>query len=438
MTESHHNPGYQPALHALGDQLEAAAARGGPSGPTSTGTRWGRVLLLPALAVFAVIALAAALLVPGSSKSADAAVSAAAQQTADQSTGRFSLTVSASGVTQMPDVDLTVEGAYDIPNERYEVSMDLTSMAGVLGDAAGMVGDASVRVVVDGDVMYLHLGGMSDFLGLDGEWLRVDMADLAGAAGLGEAEVPADQIDPGLLAPGDVLGALEQMGGEVTEVGTEEVRGVSTTHYSGQIDLQKALDELTPEERDEVQGLLDFVAPDSTLPALPVDVWIDDEGFVRRVELSLSLAELPGPADAVIDGQVSVTMEFFDLGAPVDIQPPSPDQVSEFDDLFGGLGGAMIDGFGALDELDLDGLGLEGLGLDDLDLDSLDLGGLDLDGLFEGLEDFDIEGFDIEGFDLGDLEGELDELFGDPAETPDQTPGDGSQPTPAQVGAPTA
>ncbi len=452
MTGSHRQPEYQPALHALGDQLEAAAARGGVGAPTPSGSRRGRMVLLPALAVFATIALAAALFVPGSSESADAAIAAAAQQTADQSTGRFSLTVAASGATDIADLDVTVEGAYDIPNELYEVSADLSSVAGALGDAAGAMGDASVKVLVDGDVMYLYLGGMSDFLGIGGEWLRVDMAELAGAAGLGEDETTPQQIDPGLVAPGEVLEALEQLGGEVTEVGADDVRGVQTTHYSGQIDLQRALDELTPEEREEIQGMLDLVAPDSTLPALPVDVWIDGDGFVRRVQMSVSLADVPSPADVVADGQISVTMEFFDLGVPVDIQPPSPDQVSEFDDLFGGLGGAMFDGFGALGDLDLEGL-------DSFDLEGLDMEGLDLEGMFEGLEDFDMEGFDIEGFDmegldldglfdglddfdLGELESELDDLFGepdaDPNGPPEQTPGNGSQPAPAEVSAPTA
>lgn len=53
-----------------------------------------------------------------------------------------------------------------------------------------------------------------------------------------------------------------------------------------------------------------------------VDVWIAEDGIVRRIALE--------------DDSSAFTFEFFDFGAEVDIEPPPPDEVLQEDDVASG------------------------------------------------------------------------------------------------------
>jgi hypothetical protein len=68
-------------------------------------------------------------------------------------------------------------------------------------------------------------------------------------------------------------------------VGSEQLDGVSTTHYRGFLDLQTVTADFDPSRRDQVVQLQD-VWPDQ---GAPIDVWLDRLGTVRRVVESLDL-----------------------------------------------------------------------------------------------------------------------------------------------------
>jgi hypothetical protein len=63
----------------------------------------------------------------------------------------------------------------------------------------------------------------------------------------------------------------------------------------------------------------------------PTDVWIDDDGRVRRQRLSLDLSKAAQPAGggSVPPEVVTTTVEFFDFGTKVDVSEPPPDQVAD-------------------------------------------------------------------------------------------------------------
>jgi hypothetical protein len=71
---------------------------------------------------------------------------------------------------------------------------------------------------------------------------------------------------------------------------------------------------------------------------MPVDVWVDADGLPRRLQIDLG-----GMVAAMgLDGGSAVmTIEFFDYGVPVDIEVPSPDEVTPITEVLGGLGGAF-------------------------------------------------------------------------------------------------
>jgi hypothetical protein len=100
----------------------------------------------------------------------------------------------------------------------------------------------------------------------------------------------------------------------ITDEGREPVRGVETTHYSATMDLHKL-------QGEGVEKLIQLSGDDT----YEVDVWIDDDQRIRRVEWVQTL-----PASEV---EMTVIMEYVRFGVPVDIDNPDDDDVFDATDL---------------------------------------------------------------------------------------------------------
>lgn len=128
-------------------------------------------------------------------------------------------------------------------------------------------------------------------------------------------KLPADPDDSDGLAemdPRAILGDMQAAAEEVSVVGEDQVRGVNATHYHFVVDAKKAAE----------------LQPAGGVDTAPVDIWIDEDGLVRRLR-----ATDDGGGDA--SGQYVV--EFFDFGADLDIEPPPADTIAAGDD-YGGTG----------------------------------------------------------------------------------------------------
>ena len=144
------------------------------------------------------------------------------------------------------------------------------------------------------------------------------MPDLAGAQGLPTEWVSMD-IDE--VAPGfDSLVALSQGQNDPTSsfaylegitdaevVGTETVAGFETTHYRGSADMQEALDRLSAEADADARQALAQARKIMGTTDVPIDVWIDEDGLVRRMSFSME-------ASAGAAGSVLHADEHGDLG----------------------------------------------------------------------------------------------------------------------------
>lgn len=129
---------------------------------------------------------------------------------------------------------------------------------------------------------------------------------------------------------------------KVTKVGSESIRGVKTTHYAVVIDVDKAVLAAPPAAQDAMRQLAGLY----TVKTLPLDVWLDAQQRVRRYQQTLDLSTLKLPAAAkannVLGSQLSIKFELYDFGAPVDVQVPAPDQVTDLAQL-----GALAGGSGS-------------------------------------------------------------------------------------------
>lgn len=92
---------------------------------------------------------------------------------------------------------------------------------------------------------------------------------------------------------------------EVEEAGSEDVRGTPTTRNTTTLDLSGA------EGRDE-EGLPETV---------PTEVWIDEDGLVRRIRQRLPVGE---------GGDVDYTLELYDFGVQATVQPPPEEDTIPF------------------------------------------------------------------------------------------------------------
>lgn len=211
-----------------------------------------------------------------------------AERTVAVETGKVEVEITAAGGT------VSITGQFD--TTRPAGAATLRSE----GFADGLFGDVSAEVVYDGGVLYVKPDGLGALLGAttDKPWLKLDLGADERLGELLPGGVPFPQVEPQQL-----LDELQAEGIEVTEVGTEDVRGVATTHYSI----------TAPPDTESRIGVDGAVA----------DVWIDSDGLVRRIE-----AKADGGA-AVGDEPVTLRAELYDLGAPVSITVPPADQVAD-------------------------------------------------------------------------------------------------------------
>jgi hypothetical protein len=286
-----------------------------------------RLLRLAALAgLLAVLAVAAGC-GGGSGTAVDgepislARLSQAATASAEASSGRFAFSFEAS----MPDSDeafaFAGEGAFDAAAKRARFSFDFSSLAKLLGkEFFGGIpvsgwpdfdepGAWQLEAVQDGDVSYVRFPPLASQLSAGKTWVRADAASKVKAQGLDLT--PFKQFDGEDRSK--VLDYLRAAAGEIETVGTEELRGMSTTHYRATVDLSSYA-KLAPSS-EPGSFLRDALPTDGA--GLPVDFWLDGQGLIRKLEMSL---EAEGKA-------ASMVFELWDYGEAVAIDLPPADEV---------------------------------------------------------------------------------------------------------------
>lgn len=215
---------------------------------------------------------------------------------------------------------LNSSGAFDFGAHRGRLSMDISSL-GVpgLGQKIDAVFDYS-----NGLVIYMHFPQLQAELGK--AWVSLDASSMMQRSGVNVNVGSIMQAQSGDPASGlRFLAAASK----VTVVGTETVRGVSTTHYRVVEDLNKAVQQSPPSIRSEMQKAVAYYK----VPQLPVEVWVDDQNLVRRLEFSISPSQLNLPAQtrAAVEASGTITMrlEMYNFGTAVNASlPPAGDVVS--------------------------------------------------------------------------------------------------------------
>jgi hypothetical protein len=133
--------------------------------------------------------------------------------------------------------------------------------------------------------------------------------------------------------PTTTLDYLRGASNDIRKVGSETLRGVSTTHYHGTIDLNLAAAKATDPNRkaglhqiEKLIGITDY----------PADLWIDNAGRLRQMRYSLDTSkfDIPAAGGVTHTGTATYTIEIYDYGVSFRMPTlPPADQVTDINNL---------------------------------------------------------------------------------------------------------
>ncbi len=280
-------------------------------------------------ALAALVAGGAAMSGCGASATLDP-VAQAAEVTSQQTGARISLSVQLSSPALPSGFGITASG-YISERQRAEVlNMDLSGVPGMSGAAAG----SSVQMVFQYPVLYMKTPALAGHLPEGKTWMKVDLSKAAQAAGIDTSQLSSvDQFDPS-----QYLSYLRGSSGSVVAVDRETVNGVATTHYRADLEVSRIVEHLSGEQQASAKAALEKLG---AAGSIPVDVWVDAQGRVRREQLLLGAAAganggagsgsgstangAASGAAAEVSG--TITIDFLSFGAVPPVVAPAANEV---------------------------------------------------------------------------------------------------------------
>jgi hypothetical protein len=246
-------------------------------------------------------------------------VATAAAETLAQGSSAFSLeaTIDIAAAGRQVTGTFAGEGEFDFAETQGRYTLDLTDLVSQLGVPGGVTGEA----LRDDATVYLNVPLISSFLPRVNEWLRIDLGSDASVGGFDLGRFN-ELVDPALY-----LAYLKAASGEVDEVGADDFGGTPVTHYLASIDLERAREEAPASQTATIEALLA-----AGTSSLPVDVWIDDDGLVRRLFFEFAAGDQPGIG--------SVALELSDFGVEVTLDVPAAGEVTDVGELQAEIGAA--------------------------------------------------------------------------------------------------
>lgn len=223
------------------------------------------------------------------------ALAAAAEKADDAGSSAVTMTMSMNAAGQ--EISIDAEGAFDFEEQIGEMTMTM--------EGAGLPEAIEIDMIVEDRYAYMR---MPAELGMGEGWFRMDMSSMPGVGANGAnqfSQDPSQYLD-------FLRGASE---GEIEEVGTEDIDGVSTTHYKAELSFDKILEQAPDQEAvEELEAQLDSLGSD--LESVPCEVWIDEDGLPRRMKMSMEFDV------GSQDGDMEISMDFSDYGIDVDVEAP--------------------------------------------------------------------------------------------------------------------
>jgi hypothetical protein len=237
----------------------------------------------------------------------DELVQAGAAASADSGTSRISVATETTVAGQA--VAFVGDGSYDHAAREGALTF---SIPGADGQPTS---DETIEERLIGDDVYLALPEPP------GVFYRLALADVA-TTSLGTSAEPTAALQ--------ALDGLD----DVEEEGAAEVRGVPTTRYRGELDVEQAVAGATGTAQQVLAATLGVTEAER----VPFDAHLDDEGRLVRLVLELELPASPATGGREVTSRS--TLELYDFGTEVDVEVPPAASVLDGAPLLAALRGA--------------------------------------------------------------------------------------------------
>jgi hypothetical protein len=141
-------------------------------------------------------------------------------------------------------------------------------------------------------------------------WIHVDLRKTGQKLGIG------DPTQFGASDPTQTVQNLRAVSSKVERLGSEDVRGVPTTHYRAKVELRR-LPAVVPAARraaakKTADRLIQLIGTDS----YPIEAWVDRRHLVRRIAFVMHMKIQGNSATS------AVTTEMYDFGPKQKAKPP--------------------------------------------------------------------------------------------------------------------
>jgi hypothetical protein len=214
---------------------------------------------------------------------------------------------------------ITANGSFDERAHTGQMTMDLSGIPGFSALAGG--GEGKVQMTMLYPDIYMHMPFLAGKLPEGKTWMKLDVTKAAAAAGVSSSSFSS----LGQNDPTQFLEYLRGSAGGVVSLGPETVEGVPTTHYHGELELSRILAKMPSSEQAAAKSALEKLGSGG---AFPVEVWIDAQGRVRRIEMSFGGAgTAAGAAGAVAGFSANITVAFKSYGPVPPVVPPAASEV---------------------------------------------------------------------------------------------------------------
>jgi hypothetical protein len=252
------------------------------------------------------------------------------EASAGSSSGRIegSFTVTgANDATGLSEATIAFSSAFDADTGDGSFVIDMSPLADAIEEAPGdldgfgAIFAEAIEFRQVGDRAYAKVPFLREMLGVDTEWISMPAEDGTDFAS-GFETVPSD--------PTEVLGAYEGADATVANLGTESVNGVAATHYRITFDTTRMVDELTDEERAELEASGIFADG-----SIPFDLWISSGGDLVRLVLEIDASSADLPREQSFDTMV-IRYDAFDIGGDVVIVAPPDEDVTPIEEVASG------------------------------------------------------------------------------------------------------
>ena len=240
----------------------------------------------------------------------------AAAATKTERAGGVAMAMSMTFSVDGKKVTMSGHGAFD--HQQGEMDLDFSDLLRQSGVPAGAetTGKEIFLTESGSPIIYMELPFVAGQLPGGKTWMRLNLEKAGRALGVDLSRL----MNTSSQNPGQTLDLLQSKG-DFAKIGKETIDGAETTHYHGSIDLAKAARAIGASPA--VRHLIGLGAPAS----VPVDVWVDGSGFVRRLQQRYDQAV--GSTTLAVE----MTLGMSDYGRAVNVSAPPTDQVFDATDV---------------------------------------------------------------------------------------------------------